>query len=295
MVASFDPYPHELPSTYIVHNQPNKDELTRLTIQDQLITSLMGGVLPEQPDPSVFHDVLDIACGTGGWIIQAAQTYPTMSLVGIDISKQMINYATTQAELNHVTDQVKFQVMDAVHVLDFATASFDLVNLRLAGSFLRTWEWNKLVSEMLRITRPGGVIRITESEYRVISNSPALTHLGEMLQLAMFRSGHFFENAKEGLTKHPVKLLKQQRCQQVQAKPFVLEYPAGSEEWQELYEDIKHAIRTFRSFLHHWGCAPKDYDTLYQQILTEMKSPDFHATWHLVTAWGYPPNEIKTI
>ncbi len=155
--------------------------------------------------------------------MQAAQTYPTMSLVGIDISRQMINYATTQAELHHVTDRVKFQVMDAIHVLDFPTASFDLVNLRLAGSFLRTWEWNKLVSEMLRVTRPGGIIRITESEYRIISNSPTINQFGESLQLAMFRSGHFFENEKEGLTKHPFKLLEQQRCQQVQEKLFVLE------------------------------------------------------------------------
>jgi len=111
----------------------------------------------------------------------------------------MINYATTQAELHHVTDRVRFQVMDAVHVLDFPTASFDLVNMRLAGSFLRTWEWNKLVGEMVRVTRPEGVMRITESEYRIISNSPALTQFSEMLQLAMFRSGHFLRTKKRAL------------------------------------------------------------------------------------------------
>jgi hypothetical protein len=133
-------------------------------------------------------------------------------------------------------------------------------------------------------------MRITESEYRLISNSPALTQFSEMLQLAMFRSGHFFENEKEGLTSYPAKFFAQQRCQQVQAKPFILEYSAGSKEWLELYEDIKQAMRTFRPFLQHWGCAPKDYDTLYQQVLAEMKPPDFHATWHLMTAWGHPPD-----
>jgi ubiquinone/menaquinone biosynthesis C-methylase UbiE len=83
------------PSTYFVQDKRNKTELTRLAIQDQMLTTAMGGVLPEQPDPTVFRRVLDVACGTGGWLIEAAKAYPTMSLVGIDISQRMIRYAVT--------------------------------------------------------------------------------------------------------------------------------------------------------------------------------------------------------
>jgi len=97
-------------STYFVYDHhDDKEEQRRLTIQDQMITEAMGGVLSEQADPSVFHRVLDIGCGTGGWVIEVAKTYPSMSLVGIDISNKMIEYASQQAKANKVCDQVKFR------------------------------------------------------------------------------------------------------------------------------------------------------------------------------------------
>src|SRR4051794_22352854 len=82
MATPFDPRVNDNPSTYFVQDRKNKKELTRLVIQDQMVTAEMGGVLPEQADPAVFGRVLDVACGIGNWIIEAAKTYPTMSLVG---------------------------------------------------------------------------------------------------------------------------------------------------------------------------------------------------------------------
>ena len=50
--------------------QDSEKELTRLMIHDRLMTALMGGVLSEQADPTVFHRVLDVGCGPGGWIME---------------------------------------------------------------------------------------------------------------------------------------------------------------------------------------------------------------------------------
>lgn len=41
------------PSTYFVQDRTNKDERTRVQIQDTMITKEMGGVLPEQADPTL--------------------------------------------------------------------------------------------------------------------------------------------------------------------------------------------------------------------------------------------------
>ncbi len=125
-------------STYFVQDRSNKEELSRLQIQDQMVTTSMGGVLPEQPDPTIFQRVLDVGCGTGGWLIEAAKTYSTMSLlVGVDVSERMIEYAQAQAEAQQVSDRVQFRTMDALRMLEFPTEYFHLVNQRFGASYLR--------------------------------------------------------------------------------------------------------------------------------------------------------------
>jgi len=249
----------------------------------------MGGVLAEQADPSAFRRMLDVACGAGSWAIEAAQIYPEMSLVGIDVNRRMIEYARTQATAHHVDERVEFHVMDALGVLDFPEDSFDLVNLRFAVSFVRTWDWPRVLSELLRVVRPGGVVRLTDEEVIHQSTSPASMQFCEMLLCALFRSGHLFAQESTGLTAHLVPLLSQHGCQQVQTRDYPLRYQAGTPGGQAYTEDGMRVLRTLRPFLQKWGCISKDYDDIRHQALEEIQRPDFCATWHLLTAWGIKP------
>lgn len=43
----------EHPSTYVVQDRSNQEELSRLQIQDHLFTASMGGALADQPDATV--------------------------------------------------------------------------------------------------------------------------------------------------------------------------------------------------------------------------------------------------
>src|SRR5581483_7534383 len=117
MSTSMDPR-REHPSTYFVQDRSDEEELTRIIAQDRILTSGMGGVLVEQPDPAAFGRVLDVSCGTGGWLIEVAKSYPTItSLVGVDVSRRMIEYAQTQAATQLVSDRVEFRTMDALRML----------------------------------------------------------------------------------------------------------------------------------------------------------------------------------
>lgn len=288
MASTPDPQ-REHGSTYVAQGGSPDQELTRLQIQDQLFTTGMGGVLPEQPDPTIFQRVLDVGCGPGGWLIETAKTYPSIKqLVGVDVNSRMLEYARTQAQAQQVSDRVQFRIMDALLMLEFPADSFDLVNMRFGVSFLRLLDWPKLLREYQRVTRPGGVICVTEGDFSK-SNSPTLTRLTQMLVQAFYQSGHYVAPEGDGGTRELARLLDQYGVQNVQTRLHKLEFRAGTVEAQSLYEDIKHVFRTALPFLRKWTQVPADYETIYQQALSEMQQPDFTATWDLLTVWGNKP------
>ncbi len=278
----------ERPSTYVVQNRSNQEELRRLQLQDRLITSSLGGILPEHAEPLHFDSVLDVACGTGGWLIDLAKTYPTISqLAGVDISRRMIETAREEAEAQHVQDRVTFHVMDVLDALEWPENSFDLTNLRLAVSFLRTWEWPNVIYQLQRVTRPGGIIRLTEADLPVQSSSPALLRLFDILTQAYDQAGRYFRPQAHGVSDDLAHLLEQQGIQNVQIRACHPEVKAGTTQGELFFDDMKYLFRTNVPFIMKWNKMPKDYENLYKRMLREMQHPDFFAVNQTITAWGY--------
>lgn len=280
----------------MVQDRSNEEEIKRLEIQDKMLTAGMGGVLPELPDPTILRRVLDVGCGTGGWLMEMAKTYPMIEkLVGGDISDKIIAYAQARAENLGLNNRVQFQTMDALRILEFPAASFDLVNHRAGISWLRTWDWTKLLMEYQRVTRPGGIIRITENDAIVENNSPALTKLGAITLETFYNSGRVFAPTTNGLTGQLVRLMTQHGFQDVQTWVHPLVYRAGTIEHQYFYEDTVHFFRLLLPFFQKWTRVPSDYEEIYQQALKEMQQPDFIATWTWVTACGIRPKDEKSV
>lgn len=277
----------EHPSTYFVQDRSNKEDLTRLHIQDQMLTTCMGGVFPEQPNPTAFRRVLDVGCGTGGWLIEVAKAYPSIELlIGVDASKYLVEFARKQAQTQGVHRRVEFHVMDALRMLEFSTGFFDLVNQRLGMSYLRTWDWPKLLQEYRRVLQPGGIIRITEGDFLTESRSPALLRLQELAVLAFYHAGHLFTQSSDGATRELPHLLHQHSCQQVQIRAHRQEYRAGTPEGKLFLEDITISFRIILPFLRKWIRLPNDYEDLYQQMLQETRQADFVAEGRMLTVWG---------
>lgn len=290
MPEHINPRGQDNPSQYVVEDRSSNAEMIRLMIQDSTVTAGMGGPLPEQPDPASLHRVLDIGCGPGGWLLETATTYPQMELTGIDISWRMIEYARAQAQAQKVTDRTEFLVMDALRPLEFPDASFDLVNMRFGLSFLLVKDWPRVLSELLRVTRPGGIVRVTDTNIWK-STSPACNRLTQMLNCAFYRSGHSLTEEKQGVTDELDRLLSESGCQQVQTRDYTLELVAGTVGGQNFYEIARFGFQTAKPFMQKWDCAPEDYDAIYQQAMIEMKQPDFRVTWELVTACGTKPSD----
>jgi ubiquinone/menaquinone biosynthesis C-methylase UbiE len=211
--------------------------------------------------------------------------------LGVDISSKMLDSARAQARTQQVDDRVEFATMDALLLLEFPKNSFDLVNHRFAMSWLRTWDWPKLLSEYKRVSKPRGVIRITEASFIVESSSPALNHLNQMCLEAFHQAGHLFTLDKTGLTSQLAHLLRQHGLENVQTRTHTLEYRAGTARGQRFAGDVKLAYRTMVPFLRKWIRVPEDYETIYQQALADMQQADFVAPCILLTAWGNSPRK----
>jgi ubiquinone/menaquinone biosynthesis C-methylase UbiE len=218
--------PH--PSNGYVIDAESPAETARLMKQDRLLTECMGGVFPEGVDLSTSTAILDLACGPGGWALDVAFAYPHIQVVGVDISRTTIEYAHARA-LTQGLDNATFKVMDVTRPLEFPDACFDLVNARLLVSVLSTEAWLPLLRECVRVTRPGGLIRLTECE-RSISTSPALEDLTALGALALKMAGHSFspDGRTLGITPVLARLLREAGCQQIGRMAHVIDYSVGS-------------------------------------------------------------------
>jgi ubiquinone/menaquinone biosynthesis C-methylase UbiE len=173
--------------------------------------------------------------------------------------------------------------------LAFEDSTFDLANERLGASYIRTWEWSPLLSELRRVTRPGGIVRLTEGEIIVESSSTALLQLNDLLVHALHQAGHYFYPESHGVTQELPRFFERQGFQQIQTRLYALEYRGDTEPGRALAEDTRHLFRTILPFLNKWTRVPGNYEDLYQRMLAETQQPDFTAIWRLLTVWGTRP------
>jgi ubiquinone/menaquinone biosynthesis C-methylase UbiE len=294
MPTSINPRGEDNPSTYIFQETGSNVEMIRLMLVYKLLIDGLGGPLAEQADPASLRHVLDVACGPGAWVLEAARLYPHMELVGIDISWRMIEYARVQAQSSRLTDGVEFLVMDALAPLKFPDGTFDLVNMHNASTFLALASWPKVLQELVRLTRPGGIIRLMESGTPQTS-SPAYTKLWQMQQRAGYKAGYCLTAEQWGVLPVLPQLLRESGCHNVQTHPHVIECPAGTVAGQLFYQIALYHFPILLPFLQTMGCTTQDYEALYQQALIELQQPKAYGQWDYLTIWGTTPAELNQV
>ena len=275
-------------SDNVYFNDPeNVAEMARLLGQDRLITKGMGGLFSEQIDLSDIHRILDAACGPGGWALEVAFTYPEIEVVGIDVSRAMIDYANAQTRVQGL-DNASFQVMDILKPLDFPDGSFDLVNARFIN-FLPAAAWPQLMQEFGRITRSGGAIRLTESEWWYFTNSPALENLNAMIIRALKLQGESFSQSGRFTGVLPMlgRFLLDAGCVNVNYRSHVIDYSYGTEAYEGFRHDAAIVFKLFQPFIVRMGVATQEeVNQLYEQMQLEMMKDDFRGLMLPLTAWG---------
>lgn len=274
-------------STQYVIDAENAAEMARLIIQDRLLTTAMGGPFAEQQDLSHLHRVLDIACGPGGWLLDVASHFSHIQGVGIDISQLMIAYATNLAHTQKLPN-VRFLVMDATGPLTFPDEAFDLVNGRILTGFLSRAGWGAILQECQRITRPGGILRLTEPEFG-FTNSAALDALTGLTAEALRRSGHSFSPNGRTFGTTPLLrwLLQQAGYGSIEQRASVVDYSAGTALYESNVQNLLVVYQLLQPFLVQTQVASlSEVQALYQQMEQEVQHADFCGLDYYLTVWG---------
>lgn len=114
--------------------------------------ALVDAALKPCHNPKRAGLVLDVCCGTGDITAMLAQRDPGVMVCGLDFSAHMLDVARTRTkELDNVM-LVEGNAMDLPfddNTFDAAVISFGLRN---------TPDYARVVGEMTRVTRPGGVV-----------------------------------------------------------------------------------------------------------------------------------------
>lgn len=133
------------------------------------------------------EDILDVGCGRGMVLVQAALLLPEGTAVGIDLwrshdqSGNEPEATTANAVANGVGDRIGLRTGDMCE-LPFADDSFDAVVSSLAIHNVKGRERrSRAVSEIYRVTKPGGRIRIVDiantSNYRDVLAGLGAEHI----------------------------------------------------------------------------------------------------------------------
>jgi arsenite methyltransferase len=127
--------------------------------------------------------ILDIGCGRGLLLIEAAKIIPGGTAIGVDLWLGNIEYKNSpqmvldNAIFEGVSDKVEVITADAL-TLPFDDSSFDTVMTSLMMHHVA--DTNKALHEMIRVTKPGGNIVIADvnsKRYAPMLKSIGLSHV----------------------------------------------------------------------------------------------------------------------
>ena len=107
--------------------------------------------------------ILEVGCGTGRNLIQAARLYPEAQLFGFDISSVMLDTARRSIARARLADRISVSEGDASSfdaAALFGRAAFDRVFISYALSMIPPWR--EALPEALRAVAPGGRLHIVD-------------------------------------------------------------------------------------------------------------------------------------
>ncbi|CAG8825771.1 25608_t:CDS:2, partial [Racocetra persica] len=120
-------------------------------------------------------------CGPGTWTIEMARSYQTSMFTGVD----KIPLFPQEKK----PENAKFLQANVLNGLPFLDDTFDFVYMGLLVTAFTAIEWEKVIPEIVRVTKQGGWIEFMESDFQYYNEGPTTARLTDSLKLFMKSKG----------------------------------------------------------------------------------------------------------
>ncbi len=136
------------------------EEMNRLDFQHYVLRqAFRGNFLAPVENPL---SILDVGTGTGRWAHEVATVFPSANVIGLDLNTPPVDEKVEASGEEMRPPNYTFVPGNILEGLPFADASFDFVHMRLLVLALPHDRWPFVVSELIRVTRPGGWVESVE-------------------------------------------------------------------------------------------------------------------------------------
>lgn len=219
------------------------------------------------------RQILDVGCGTGLWVREMAQAFPHTQVTGLNLDLSSLP-ATWSANC-------QFMIDDVVQGLPFANATFDFVHQRCLAATLPAPTWPTVVSELTRVTCPGGWIEFVELGQSMTNPGPATCKY-----LHWWRLWSEEADVDTIVVEHLGALLQNVGISQVLQRRIVAPVgqwagQAGTLFMTDLLETMAAMSQPFCATLH---LSPHDFSATIEALPAELEQ--YHTAFHFYLVCG---------
>jgi SAM-dependent methyltransferase len=256
-----------------------------------LVAKSLGGLLPgiNLAEFSQMKDILKVASGSSGWMLEMARTHPHIQVTGLETNVDHIDYASTLAQEQNLTNVSCRKVAQFSDPFDFPAASFDLVSSQFVSYYLTPEMWPPFLAECWRVLRPGGIMYLTELEVGM-ANSPAYEELVSLYIRAQQRAHRSFGTTGRHLgLLCELEPLMQGAGFETSLRAYAINFSYGIHpEWS--IDLLIQSRLAQQPLIVEMGVATQEkIDALHRQQQMELHHPTFHGLLPLLTILGKKP------
>lgn len=250
-------------------------EVRRLNLQHSLHRDALGAnFFAPLAHPQA---ILDVAGGTGIWGREMARQFPRAQVETFDKDILPFEWAVRRLKSGTIPPNFAYRTGNALGRFPYEDARFDYVHARYISPFISQERWPGVLSEMVRVTRPGGWIELVDGP-AAVSGAPGYREIEQAIQaLARDRFGFY----DPGL--HLAGWLTAAGAEHVSQDVHVI--GAGKTAWLQprLAEMIEMACRAIEGHLVAGGYIPAErFQACMYDLRAEIEQAGITVAVHIV-------------